>query len=62
LFFGFSVHSAACFFLGARLLGWFWVFGLGYGAAHFFWVRHSAIAVLSARGYHGVLLQHLFYA
>jgi hypothetical protein len=28
----------------------------------FFWVRHSAIAVLSARGYHALLLNHFFYA
>jgi hypothetical protein len=26
----------------------------------FFWARHSAVAVLSARGYHGVLLHHFF--
>jgi hypothetical protein len=28
----------------------------------FFWVRHSAIAVLSARGYHALLLNHFCYA
>jgi hypothetical protein len=28
----------------------------------FFWVRHSPVAVLSARGYHEVLLVSTFYA
>ena len=28
----------------------------------FFWVRHSAVAVLSARGYHALLLHHFCYA
>jgi hypothetical protein len=38
-------------------------FGFRYTVQHvFFWVRTSAIAVLSARGYHALLLHHLCYA
>jgi hypothetical protein len=38
-------------------------FGFRYTVQHvFFWVRHSAIAVLSAHAYHELLLNHFFYA
>jgi hypothetical protein len=38
-------------------------FGFRYnGQLVFFWVRHSAISVLSARGYHALLLVTVFYA
>jgi hypothetical protein len=32
------------------------------GAACFFWVRHTPVAVLSAHSYHALLLNHFFYA
>ena len=34
----------------------------GTWCSFFFWVRHSTIAVLSARGYHALLLHHFCYA
>jgi hypothetical protein len=58
-----SVFGTACFatFVGAFLIGWFFRLSV-HGATCFFWVRHTTVAVLSARGYHGVLLQHFCYA
>jgi len=58
-----SFFASACFatFVGACLKGLFFLFSV-HGAACFFWVRHSAVAVLSARGYHKVLLVSTFYA
>jgi hypothetical protein len=58
-----SVVGTACFatFLGAFLIGLFFRFSV-HGALVFFWVRHSTIAVLSARGYHALLLHYFCYA
>jgi hypothetical protein len=58
-----SVFGTARFatFVGACLKGLFIRF-LVQSAACFFWVHTSPVAVLSARGYHKVLLVSTFYA